>query len=46
VADLAFLLGQYSFAASTYRLAAGDYLNANNNKWYAGVEVSECFAAG
>ncbi len=37
--DLGFLLGQYSFAAATYRLAAGDYLNSSNNKWYAGVEV-------
>jgi hypothetical protein len=45
VADLAFLLGQYAFAASTYRLAAGDYLNANNNKWYAGAEVSSRRAA-
>jgi hypothetical protein len=40
VGDLGFLLGQYAFAAATYRLAAGDYLNSGNNKWYAGVEVS------
>lgn len=39
VGDLGFLLGQYAFAAATYRLAAGDYLNSGNNKWYAGVEV-------
>lgn len=39
VADMAFLLHQYDFAAQTYRLAAQDYLANNNNKWYAGVEV-------
>ncbi|KXZ49490.1 hypothetical protein GPECTOR_21g716 [Gonium pectorale] len=36
--DLAFLLRQYAFAESTYRLAAQDYLAENNFKWYAGVE--------
>ncbi|KAG2489318.1 hypothetical protein HYH03_012150 [Edaphochlamys debaryana] len=36
--DLAFLLRQYAFAESTYRLAAQDYLNDGNAKWYAGVE--------
>ena len=37
--DIAFLLHHYEFAASTYRLAAQDYLGANNVRWYAGVEV-------
>jgi hypothetical protein len=37
--DLAFLLHHYEFAASTYRLAAQDYLAANNLRWYAGAEV-------
>ncbi|GIL73935.1 hypothetical protein Vretimale_5119 [Volvox reticuliferus] len=36
--DLAFLLRQYAFAESTYRLAAQDYLAEGNSKWYAGVE--------
>ena len=39
LADLAFLLRQYEFAVSMYRLAAQDYLAAPNNKWYAGAEV-------
>lgn len=39
LADLAFLLHQYEFAASMYRLAAQDYLSQNNSKWYAGAEV-------
>ncbi len=34
LADLAFLLHQYEFAASTYRLAAQDYLAQNNSRWY------------
>ena len=38
--DIAFLLGHYEFAASTYRLAAQDYLAGNNVRWYGGVEVS------
>ncbi|GLC57223.1 hypothetical protein PLESTB_001201000 [Pleodorina starrii] len=36
--DLAFLLRQYAFAESTYRLAAQDYQAEGNSKWYAGVE--------
>ncbi|GAX80359.1 hypothetical protein CEUSTIGMA_g7798.t1 [Chlamydomonas eustigma] len=38
LADIAFLLRHYEFAASTYRLAAQDYLSHNNVRWYAGVE--------
>ncbi|PNH07473.1 Trafficking protein particle complex subunit 8 [Tetrabaena socialis] len=38
LADLAFLLRQYPFAESMYRLAAQDYLSEGNNKWYAGAE--------
>ncbi|PNW88325.1 hypothetical protein CHLRE_01g024400v5 [Chlamydomonas reinhardtii] len=36
--DLAFLMRQYPFAESTYRLAAQDYQAEGNSKWYAGVE--------
>ncbi|KAG2449122.1 hypothetical protein HYH02_005870 [Chlamydomonas schloesseri] len=36
--DLAFLMRQYAFAESTYRLAAQDYQAEGNSKWYAGVE--------
>jgi hypothetical protein len=39
LADLAFLLKHYEFAASLYRLAAQDYLAHNNLRWYAGAEV-------
>eukprot|EP00798_Chlamydomonas_sp_ICE-L_P000836 gene836-33567_t len=38
LADLAFLMHQYEFAASIYRLAAQDYLSANNARWYGGAE--------
>lgn len=41
LADLAFLLHHYDFAASMYRLAAQDYLSHNNVRWYAGAEVSQ-----
>lgn len=40
LADLALLLGQYSFAVQMYRLAAQDYQAASNSRWYAGAEVS------
>ncbi len=39
LADLAYCLGQYEYAATTYRLAAQDYLAAPNGRWYAGAEV-------
>ena len=39
LADIAFLLHHYEFAAGTYRLAAQDYLAGNNVRWYAGAEV-------
>lgn len=39
--DLSFLLRNYEFAASVYRLAASDYQSGHNSKWYAGVEVGK-----
>ncbi|KAG1664040.1 hypothetical protein FOA52_010459 [Chlamydomonas sp. UWO 241] len=44
LADLAFLLQHFEFAASVYRLAAQDYLAHNNLRWYAGAEemISLC----
>jgi hypothetical protein len=46
LADLAFMLGQYEFAAAMYRLAAQDYLAAPNSKWYAGAEVRGVVVVG